>query len=323
MNTNKKLRIVFMGTPDFAVESLKALVENNYHVVGVITAPDRPAGRGQKIKQSPVKEYALSVNLPVLQPEKLKNTEFINELTALKADLQIIVAFRMLPEIVWNMPPLGSLNLHGSLLPQYRGAAPINWAVINGDKKTGVTTFFLQHEIDTGNIILQEEMPITVDDTAGTIHDKMMMLGAKVILKTVKQIEEGNTSAIPQNEYSDAEKLKPAPKIFKADCKIDWQQAAQTIHNLIRGLSPYPSAWTELKLTNGKTISTKIYNSEISTDHKLSAGEVQTDNKTYLAIGAKDQTLLIHELQLAGKKKMRIEDLLRGFDASQLVKINA
>ncbi|MCU4175176.1 methionyl-tRNA formyltransferase [Marinilabiliaceae bacterium N1Y90] len=312
-----------MGTPDFAVESLKALVENNYQVVGVITAPDRPAGRGQKLKQSPVKEYALSVGLPVLQPEKLKKPEFIEELKALEADLQIIVAFRMLPEMVWNMPPLGSLNLHGSLLPHYRGAAPINWAVINGDKKTGVTTFFLQHEIDTGNIIMQEALPIEDNDTAGSVHDKMMELGAEVILKTVKRIEEGNIKAIPQDEYSDETVLKPAPKIFKADCKINWQQEAQVIHNFIRGLSPYPSAWTELELANGKTISAKIYKSEISADHKLKPGEVKSDNKTYIAIGTKDHALLIHELQLAGKKKMRTEDLLRGFDASQITKINS
>lgn len=321
MDNNKKLRIVFMGTPDFAVESLKALVENNYQIVGVITAPDRPAGRGQKLKQSPVKEYALSVNIPVLQPEKLKNPEFIEELKALQADLQIIVAFRMLPEMVWNMPPLGSLNLHGSLLPHYRGAAPINWAIINGDKKTGVTTFFLQHEIDTGNIIMQEALPIEDNDTAGSVHDKMMVLGAEVILKTVKRIEEGNTEAIPQDEYSDETVLKPAPKIFKADCKINWQQPAQIIHNLIRGLSPYPSAWTEFELTNGKTISTKIYKSEISSDHELKSGEVKSDNKTYIAIGTKDHALLINELQLAGKKKMRTEDLLRGFDASQIINV--
>ena len=249
------LRIVFMGTPEFAVESLKALVENQFNVVGVITAPDRPAGRGQKLKQSAVKEYALSVDLPVLQPEKLKNPGFIDELKALKADLQIIVAFRMLPEIVWNMPPMGSLNLHGSLLPQYRGAAPINWAVINGDKKTGVSTFFLQHEIDTGNIIMQEELPIEADDTAGSVHDKMMVLGSEVVVNTVNAIIAGKVKPIPQDEMTEEQPLKPAPKIFKDDCKIDWQQEAEPIRNKIRGLSPYPTAWTELKLT----MSTGVY----------------------------------------------------------------
>nr|WP_321450629.1 methionyl-tRNA formyltransferase [uncultured Carboxylicivirga sp.] len=315
---NKNLRIVFMGTPDFAVESLKALVENKYNVVGVITAPDRPAGRGQKLKQSPVKEYAVEVGLPVLQPEKLKNEEFLDELRALKADLQVIVAFRMLPEVVWNMPRLGSLNLHGSLLPQYRGAAPINWAVINGDKKTGVTTFFLQHEIDTGNIIMQEEMPITEDDTAGTVHDKMMVLGAQVILKTMEAIHKNEVKAIPQNEFSDDTLLRPAPKIFKDDCKIDWNQASEAINNKIRGLSPYPTAWTELEMENGKIISTKIFSAQISNHEQLAPGMFESDNKTYIAIGTANKTIRITDIQLAGKKRMLTEDLLRGFDTTQI-----
>ncbi|MBS2099893.1 methionyl-tRNA formyltransferase [Carboxylicivirga linearis] len=307
-----------MGTPDFAVESLKALVENDFNVVGVITAPDRPAGRGQKLKQSPVKEYALTVGLPVLQPEKLKNEDFLNELRALKADLQVIVAFRMLPEVVWNMPPLGSLNLHGSLLPQYRGAAPINWAVINGDKKTGVTTFFLQHEIDTGNIIMQKEMPIEDDDTAGSVHDKMMVMGAQVVVKTVKAIQSNTAKAIPQNEFSDATTLRPAPKIFKDDCKINWYDSSESIRNKIRGLSPYPTAWTELEMVNGKKISTKIFNSEVSKDIQLTPGTIKSDNKTYIAIGTEDNAIIIKDLQLAGKKRMLTEDLLRGFDTTQI-----
>ncbi len=315
---NKSLRIVFMGTPDFAVESLKALVENKYNVVGVITAPDRPAGRGQKLKQPPVKEYALQVGLPVLQPEKLKNEDFLAELSALKADLQVIVAFRMLPEVVWNMPPKGSLNLHGSLLPQYRGAAPINWAVINGDKKTGVTTFFLQHEIDTGNIIMQEEMPIEENDTAGTVHDKMMVLGAEVVLKTMEAIHKNEVKAIPQNEFSDETVLLPAPKIFKDDCKISWQDSSETIRNKIRGLSPYPTAWTEFEMVNGKKISTKIFNSEINDSIRLAPGAIESDNKTYIAIGTADKAILIKDLQLAGKKRMLTEDLLRGFDTTQM-----
>lgn len=318
---DKKLRIVFMGTPDFAVESLKALVENDYNVVGVITAPDRPAGRGQKLKQSPVKDYALSVKLPVLQPEKLKNETFIEELKALKADLQVIVAFRMLPEIVWNMPPYGSLNLHGSLLPQYRGAAPINWAVINGDEKTGVTTFFLQHEIDTGNIIMQEEMPIGNDDTAGSIHDKMMVLGADVILKTVEAIHQGEVKAIPQDEYSDAASLNPAPKIFKNDCKLNWANGSAIIRNKVRGLSPYPTAWTEFELSTGKCIAAKVFACSISDTITITAGSIQSDNKSYLAIGTNDKALLIEDLQLAGKKRMKIADLLRGFDATSISKV--
>ncbi|MCU4162994.1 methionyl-tRNA formyltransferase [Carboxylicivirga caseinilyticus] len=315
---DRNLRIVFMGTPDFAVESLKALVENKFNVVGVITAPDRPAGRGQKLTQSPVKEYAVEVGLPVLQPEKLKNEDFLNQLRDLKADLQVIVAFRMLPEVVWNMPRLGSLNLHGSLLPQYRGAAPINWAVINGDKKTGVTTFFLQHEIDTGNIIMQEEMPILDDDTAGSVHDKMMVLGAEVILKTVDAIHKNEVKAVPQNEFSNESELRPAPKIFKEDCKIDWNNSSEAIRNKIRGLSPYPTAWTELEMNNGKLISIKIFNAIISDKLQLKPGTIESDNKTFIAIGTNDKAILITDIQLAGKKRMLTQELLRGFDSEQI-----
>lgn len=314
--TDKHLRIVFMGTPDFAVESLKALVENNYNIVGVVTAPDRPAGRGQKLKQSPVKEYALSVDIPVLQPEKLKSPDFLEELKALQVDLQIIVAFRMLPEVVWSMPPMGSFNLHGSLLPRYRGAAPINWAVINGDKETGVTTFFLKHEIDTGNIIFQERLPITDDDTAGTVHDKMMVLGAALVIRTVKAIEEGTAKALPQS--NDENGLKHAPKIFKDDCRIDWQKDAEAVRNHIRGLSPYPTAWTEFKMTNGKQISCKVFFAERSEGKQLEAGHIESDNKTYLTIGTATGALNITQLQLAGKKRMTIEELLRGFDTEQI-----
>ncbi|WP_439184398.1 methionyl-tRNA formyltransferase [Carboxylicivirga taeanensis] len=315
---DKHLRIVFMGTPDFAVESLKALVENGYNIVGVVTAPDRPAGRGQKLKASPVKEYALTVGLPVLQPEKLKNPDFLTELKALEADLQIIVAFRMLPEVVWNMPPLGSFNLHGSLLPQYRGAAPINWAVINGDKKTGVTTFFLRHEIDTGNIIYQDELPITEQDTAGTVHDKMMVLGAQLVLKTVAVIEKGNVTAIPQNELDKEKQLHAAPKIFKEDCRVDWAKDASTIRNLIRGLSPYPTAWTEFIMKDGKSVSVKLFYASVTDGADLKSGEVASDNKTYLHIGTQSEALSIEQLQLAGKKRMSIAELLRGFDAQQI-----
>ncbi|MCU4157588.1 methionyl-tRNA formyltransferase [Carboxylicivirga sp. A043] len=305
-----------MGTPDFAVESLKALVENNYNIVGVVTAPDRPAGRGQKLKQSPVKEYAVSAEIPVLQPEKLKNETFLSELKALQADLQIIVAFRMLPEVVWSMPPLGSFNLHGSLLPRYRGAAPINWAVINGDKETGVTTFFLKHEIDTGNIIYQEKMPITDDDTAGTVHDKMMVLGAGLVIKTVKAIENETVQALPQS--NDETQLKHAPKIFKDDCRIDWQKDAESIRNHIRGLSPYPTAWTEFAMKNGKQISCKVFFAERIDGKELAAGQFESDNKTYLSVGTGKGALNITHLQMAGKKRMSIDELLRGFDTEQI-----
>ena len=315
---NKDLRIVFMGTPDFAVESLKALVENQNNVVGVVTAPDRPAGRGQKLKQSPVKEYALSVNIPVLQPEKLKNPDFLKELEDLKADLQIIVAFRMLPEAVWNMPPFGSFNLHGSLLPQYRGAAPINWAVINGDKKTGVTTFFLKHEIDTGNIIYQSELPITDEDTAGTVHDKMMKLGAGLVLKTVTDIADDKVKATPQDEFADTSQLNPAPKIFKDDCRINWSNDTEMIRNHIRGLSPYPTAWTEFKMKNGKSLSVKVFYAIADHSEKLMPGTIASDNKSFLLIGTGDGSLKIEELQIAGKKRMTTSDLLRGFDTEQI-----
>ncbi|MBI9062901.1 MAG: methionyl-tRNA formyltransferase [Marinilabiliaceae bacterium] len=309
-----------MGTPDFAVESLKVLVENNYHIVGVVTAPDRPAGRGQKIKQSPVKEYALSQDIPVLQPEKLKNPAFLDELKALQADLQIIVAFRMLPEVVWNMPLLGSLNLHGSLLPHYRGAAPINWAVINGEKETGVTTFFLQHEIDTGNIIFQDKVTIEEDDNAGSVHDKMMITGAQLVLKTVQAIIADEVNTTPQTELLAGAEAIQAPKIFKEDCRINWQLSATEIRNKIRGLSPYPTAWTEIEFEDGKKLSMKLFAAQFKTDLMLEPGAIQTDAKTYFAIGTNDQTLAITELQLAGKKRMTVKDFLRGYNADQEVK---
>lgn len=314
------LRIVFMGTPDFAVESLKILVENNYNIVGVITSADKPAGRGQKIHQSAVKEYALEKGLNILQPKNLKAPEFVEELRSLNADLQIIVAFRMLPEIVWNMPKLGTFNLHGSLLPRYRGAAPINWAVINGDKETGVTTFFLKHEIDTGNIIFREKLQIKKNDTAGIIHDKLMEIGANLVLKTVKAIETEDYPQIHQNEFvAEGEELKHAPKIFKEDCKIDWTKNAENIHNLIRGLSPYPAAWTEFKhADNEKKTSMKIYQSEIIKEkHEYSVGTIVSDNKFFLHIAAQNKNgencfISIKQLQQAGKRRLEIKDFLRG-----------
>lgn len=313
----RDLRIVFMGTPDFAVPSLDILVQNNYDVVGVITAPDKPAGRGQQLQQSAVKKYAVEKGLHILQPEKLKNPEFIAELKALEANLFIVVAFRMLPEMVWQMPEYGTFNLHASLLPQYRGAAPINWAVINGEKETGVTTFFLQHEIDTGNIILQETIKIEDEDNAGTIHDKLMTVGSQLVLKTVRAIEENKVQESPQSAINSPQ-LKHAPKIFKETCLIDWQRPAAEIHNLIRGLSPYPAAFTYL---DGKVL--KIYSAQIaqsnSTVDNITVNSqpasitVSTDNKTYLSIKCADVWLDIQELQLEGKKRMKTDEFLRGY----------
>lgn len=306
------MRVVFMGTPDFSVPCLDILVKNGYDVVGVVTMPDKPAGRGQQLFQSPVKKYALEHGLKLLQPEKLKSPEFIEELKALKADLQIVVAFRMLPEAVWNMPPLGTFNLHASLLPNYRGAAPINWAIINGEKETGVTTFKLQHEIDTGSILYAEKVPLTDDTTAGELHDMLMNVGAGLMLKTVKALESGDYQLKAQG-YSESQN-KHAPKIFKEDCKIDWNQSAEHIHNLIRGLSPYPAAWTEGKDSKGNTISVKIFRStkEII-NHTYNIGMVISDNKDTLKVACSNGFIHIHELQLAGKKRLKTEELLRGF----------
>ena len=311
----KEVRIVFMGTPDFAVESLKALVDHGYNVVGVITAPDKPAGRGQQISESAVKKYAASENLQILQPEKLKNPDFIAELKRLKADLQVVVAFRMLPEIVWNMPPMGTFNLHGSLLPQYRGAAPLNWAIINGETETGVTTFLLSHEIDTGKIMFQKKIEIGDNDNVGDIHDRLMVIGAKLVLKTVDELAGGNVSAIDQEQLiQNQNDVKHAPKIFKEDCRIDWSKDMETIRNQIRGLSPYPTAWTELvHKEKGEILTAKIF--AASRDYSLPAapGMLQTDGKKYLKIACPDGWLSVTDIQLSGKKRMKIDELLRGF----------
>lgn len=311
----KDLRIVFMGTPDFAVESLKKLVENGYNIVGVITMPDKPSGRGYKIQYSAVKKYALEQNLPLLQPEKLKDENFLSELKALEADLQIVVAFRMLPEVVWDMPRLGTFNLHGSLLPQYRGAAPINWSIINGDKETGVTTFFLTHEIDTGKIILQEKIKIGENDNAGKIHDELMVVGAGLVQKTVDMILEGSVDAVDQKQFfSDEKDLKHAPKIFKETCRINWNKSAGEIHNLIRGMSPYPTAWTELLSEGKKPQMVKIYRSEvIPSANTLVPGTILTDNKTYLHVACSNSLISVEEIQFAGKKAMRVDEVLRGY----------
>ncbi len=302
---NKDLRIIFLGTPDFAVPSLARLVEEGFNVVAVVTAPDKPAGRGLQLQQSPVKKYALLQNIPVLQPERLKNPEFLAELKSYHADLQIVIAFRMLPEAVWNMPRLGTFNLHASLLPQYRGAAPINRAIMNGEKETGLTTFFLQHEIDTGHILLQEKMLIGDDETAGELHDRMMLAGAEIVLETVKAVEGNSLSPRPQQAD---ENIKHAPKIFKDDCRINWQLSIHAIHNHIRGLSPYPAAWTTL---NGKNF--KIYRSrKEAASHKHTAGEILTDGKTYMKAAAEGGYLHLLEVQLEGKKRLPVQEFLKG-----------
>lgn len=311
----KNLRIVFMGTPDFAVASLKALVEGGYNVVGVLTAPDKPAGRGNKITESAIKKYAAENKLKVLQPEKLKNPDFLAELESLKADLQVVVAFRMLPEVVWNMPPMGTFNLHGSLLPQYRGAAPLNWAVINGETKTGVTTFLLDHEIDTGKIIFKRETPIGENETVGEVHDRLMEIGAKLVVETVDAIAEGNIQPIPQSELIDESKIKHAPKIFKEDCKINWEKDTETIRNQIRGLSPYPAAWTNLvNEKTGTEIQAKIFFAQKAFSEKsVFPGTIDSDGKTFLNVACQNGWLQITDLQIAGKKRMKTDEFLRGF----------
>ena len=313
----KDLRIIYMGTPDFAVEPLKELIENQYNVVAVVTAPDKPAGRGKKLREPAVKQYAKQFDIPVLQPEKLKNQEFNKQLKELSPDLNIVVAFRMLPEIVWQLPKLGTFNLHASLLPQYRGAAPINWAIINGETKTGLSTFFIDKEIDTGKIILQEEIEIAPDDNAGSLHDKMMKKGAKLVLKTVDLIAEGNYSPKPQNELTnDNLPLKQAPKIFKDDCKINWEQSGKKIYDFIRGLSPYPAAWTIFQSIQGdKVLSAKVFEAEfIKENHEMMIADIDSDKKTYLYIAVPDGFISIKSIQLEGKKRLNIEDFLRGFD---------
>jgi len=312
------MRIIFMGTPDFAVESLRVLVEAGSEVVAVLTAPDKPAGRGKKLQQSPVKLYALENDIPVLQPPRLKNPDFLKELQSYKADIQVVVAFRMLPELVWNMPRLGTFNLHGSLLPQYRGAAPINWAVINGEAETGVTTFFIEKEIDTGKIIYRESIKILPEDSAGSLHDKLMVLGGKLVLKTVKSI---TANEYPQTEQEEIDFLKPAPKIFKEDCEIDWSKSTNEVYNFIRGLSPYPGAWSSFQNTeNDQKGALKVYQTEIlEADSKYTIpGEIITDNKSFFGVQTYDGLIAIKSLQIPGKKRLNIEDFLRGYDATQI-----
>ena len=314
MKTGKELRIVFMGTPEFAVASLAALLEKGYNVVGVVTAPDKPAGRGQKLQQSAVKGFALEHNIPVLQPEKLKDENFLHDLQSLNPDLQIIVAFRMLPEVVWKMPALGTFNLHGSLLPRYRGAAPLNWAIMNGDTESGVTTFLLKQEIDTGNILFREKVSVGPNETVGELHDQLMVIGAELVVRTVEALAAGDIQPIPQDQLIlEPEKLH-APKIYKEDCRIDWTSHSLTIHNKIRGLSPYPTAWTEISTPSKEIISLKLFRTRPEQKtHNFAPGTIHSDQKKWMKIACSDGFLSVTDLQLAGKKRMGIEEFLRGF----------
>lgn len=311
----KKLRIVFMGTPGFAVQSLKTLVDKGYNVVAVITAPDKPAGRGQKLSESAVKQFAIEKGLPVLQPEKLKNPNFLEELQSLQADLQIVVAFRMLPEVVWSMPPLGTFNLHASLLPKYRGAAPLNWAIMNGETETGVTTFLLSHEIDTGHILFTDKTPIFHTDTVGDLHDRLMITGANLVVKTVDALAKGEIIPVSQDELLASEvEIKHAPKLFRDDLRINWCKSPDEVRNHIRGLSPYPTAWTTLvNPESGLTTEMKIFYAELSDGEISEPGSILSDGKSYLKAACKDGWITIADLQLSGKKRMKTGEFLRGF----------
>lgn len=319
----ESFKIVFMGTPDFAVESLKALVEGGYNVVGVVTMPDKPIGRHQtELSQSAVKKYAVEHDLPVLQPEKLKDPDFLEALQAWEADLQIVVAFRMLPEVVWNMPPHGTFNLHAALLPQYRGAAPINWAIINGDTETGITTFFLDHDIDTGRVIQRVPVPILDTDNVEDVHDKLMVLGARLVTETVDNIITGNVQSIPQSELTTDEPLRPAPKIFKDTCRINWSLTVKRVYDFVRGLAPYPAAWTELVMPDGRHQVVKVYGAtKEMTEVAEPAGTIVTDGKRMMKVALSDGYLHLTVLQLAGKKRMAIEDFLRGFHADGTLRV--
>ena len=308
MTPFEQLRIIFFGTPDFAVASLDGLVQAGANIVAVVTAPDKPAGRGMQLQASAVKQYAVTRGLPVLQPEKMKSPAFLDELKSLNADIQVVVAFRMMPELVWNMPPMGTINVHGSLLPQYRGAAPINWAIINGEIETGVTTFKLKHEIDTGDILLQQSVAILPDDNAGTLHDKLMAAGADLLVKTIKGLASDSIPEIPQNDVKAAH-IKTAPKLFKEHMLINWDKPANAIHNLVRGLSPYPAAFTFIGEKTAKIFADEI----VEEAHHVVPGTFETDHSTYLRFAAMDGWLYVKELQLEGKKRMPVVDFLRGF----------
>lgn len=309
----RKIRIAYFGTPEFAASQLEAILKANYEVAVVVTMPDKPAGRGRQIRYSDVKETAMKHGLPLLQPEKLKDPTFLAQLASYQANLFIVVAFRMLPAVVWQMPELGTFNLHASLLPQYRGAAPINFAIINGETETGLTTFFLNEEIDKGAVIMRERVAIRHDETAGELHDELMLLGNNVVVETIKKIENGEANALPQEELTEGATLKPAPKITKEFCNIDWRQSCQTVYNHIRGLSPYPAAHAQLTSDQGETIDLKIFASEVeSCHHEMAIGRVFTDNKKFVKIALRDGFIFLTQVQQAGKKAMPIADFLRG-----------
>lgn len=309
----KKTRIAYFGTPEFAASQLEAIIAAGYEIAVVVTMPDKPAGRGRKIQYSEVKKTALEHGLPLLQPEKLRDSSFLEQLAAYQADLFIVVAFRMLPAVVWQMPRLGTFNLHASLLPQYRGAAPINFAIINGETETGLTTFFLNEEIDKGAVIIREKVAIRPNETAGELHDELMLLGNKVVVETIKKIEDGKVSALPQETLAEGQSLKPAPKISKEFCMVDWGQDCQTVYNHIRGLSPYPAAHTNIRSEEGESIDLKVFESTVELcTHDTPIGSVVTDNKKYLKIALKDGFIHLITIQQAGKKAMSISDFLRG-----------
>jgi methionyl-tRNA formyltransferase len=309
--------IVFMGTPEFALESLKAIIGAGYPVKGVVTSQDKPSGRGLQLRSSPVKIFALENNIPVLQPLKLKDPDFLEALRKWQADLQVIVAFRMLPEEVWSMPRLGTFNLHASLLPQYRGAAPINWAVMNGETKTGVTTFFLNHEIDKGSVIYQEEINISAEETAGDVHDRLMVIGADLVVATIEGIASGKVAAIDQLLIENFVPLRPAPKLFKADCKIDWRRDSVSLYNFIRGLSPHPAAWSELTTGEGDVLKVKIFFARtVTMSNAEKPGTLTTDNRNFLHVSTGDGMIAVERIQLEGKKQMNTPEFLHGFSAA-------
>ncbi|MDY0199244.1 MAG: methionyl-tRNA formyltransferase [Tenuifilaceae bacterium] len=321
MDSLKGLRIVYMGTPEFAVEPLKALLVNSAEIVGVVTAPDKPAGRGQRILQSPVKQFAQMQNINTLQPFNLKDVGFIESLKALNADLFIVVAFRMLPKVVWSIPRLGTFNLHASLLPQYRGAAPINWAIMNGESRTGVTTFFIDEKIDTGSVLLQQEEEIYPDDTAGDLHDRLMDVGSELVVRTALKLYNESIGATQQHKLMESGELKPAPKLFKENTRIRWAESSSVLHNFIRGLSPYPAAWTEIVNEEGKSTGVKILRAKVSNSaNVMPVGSIKTDGKTYLNVSCGKGSIDVLEIQLSGKKALPIGDFLKGFRAIESYK---
>ncbi|MEW5845257.1 MAG: methionyl-tRNA formyltransferase [Bacteroidota bacterium] len=325
MPTKENPRIVYMGTPEFAVEPLKAILKAGYNVSAVVTVPDKPAGRGLKLQPSPVKVFAEQNSIAVLQPEKLRNPQFIQALKDINPDVAVVVAFRMLPKEVWQIPRLGTFNLHASLLPQYRGAAPINWAIINGEKETGITTFLLDEQIDTGNILLQKAIPIGDTETAGELHDRLMYHGAELVVETIRMLTQGNIAPIPQNQINTSGELKPAPKIFKETCRINWNEPYYKVYNLIRGLSPYPTAWTELKVRRNTlelAIPIKIYLAEkLEEYHSQKPGTIKTDGKTFLHVYCSQGIISLKNVQQAGKKAMDIDEFLRGWQNTEFIEM--